>query len=141
MACFCARPGTVANTWVARRSQVPIAVPPLGSKSPMAYFAAARVCASIRTIPSSPSAGNASRASWLPATTANHTPSSTWSRAAAAACWTARILSWPIDPEVSTMTISPASPEPELPASPAPAQVTVTIAWTSLPPSGRNSFW
>ncbi len=39
------------------------------------------------------------------------------------------------------MMISPASPEPDWPAVPAPEQVTVTIALTSVPPSGRNSFW
>ena len=39
------------------------------------------------------------------------------------------------------MTISPASPAPVWPAAPAPRQVTVTMALTSVPPSGRNSFW
>jgi hypothetical protein len=47
----------------------------------------------------------------------------------------------PIEPEVSTMMISPAEPEPACPAAPAPAQVIVTMALTSVPPSGRNSFW
>ena len=46
-----------------------------------------------------------------------------------------------IEPEVSTMTISAASPDSDCPAAPAPEQVTVTMAWTSVPPSGRNSFW
>ncbi len=39
------------------------------------------------------------------------------------------------------MMISPAAPEPVCPAVPAPAHSTVTIACTSVPPSGRNSFW
>ena len=47
----------------------------------------------------------------------------------------------PIEPEVSTMTISPASPDPVWPAAPAPEQSIVTMAFTSVPPSGRNSFW
>jgi hypothetical protein len=51
------------------------------------------------------------------------------------------MLTSPIDPDVSTMTISPASPWPAWPAAPAPVQVTVTMACTSVPPSGRNSFW
>ena len=47
----------------------------------------------------------------------------------------------PIEPDVSTMMISPACPPAPRPASPAPLQVTVTMAFTSVPPSGRNSFW
>jgi hypothetical protein len=39
------------------------------------------------------------------------------------------------------MMISPADPPPVWPAVPAPAQLIVTIALTSVPPSGRNSFW
>ena len=39
------------------------------------------------------------------------------------------------------MMISPASPAPVCPAAPAPEQVSVTMALTSVPPSGRNSFW
>src|SRR5699024_12199236 len=41
------------------------------------------------------------------------------------------------------MMISPASPEALLIGLtvPAPVQVTATIACTSVPPSGRNSFW
>ncbi len=48
-----------------------------------------------------------------------------------------------IDPDVSTMMISatPPAPPPALPALPAPVHVTVTIAWTSVAPSDRNSFW
>ena len=73
--------------------------------------------------------------------TANHVPSRIWSSAAAAARWAAAIFSPLIEPEVSTMMISAASPDPDCPASPAPEQVTVTMACTSVPPSGRNSFW
>jgi hypothetical protein len=73
--------------------------------------------------------------------TANQVPSMIWSIAATAACCAARMLTSPIDPDVSTMTISPASPSPACPAAPAPVQVTVTMACTSVPPSGRNSFW
>src|SRR5665647_1384857 len=73
--------------------------------------------------------------------TANHVPSMIWSIAAAAASRAARMLTAPIDPDVSTMTISPASPSPAWPAAPAPVQVTVTMAGASVPPSGRNSFW
>ena len=73
--------------------------------------------------------------------TANHTPSSTWSSAADAATCTAAMFSPLIEPEVSTMTISAASPDPDWPASPAPEHATVTMACTSVPPSGRNSFW
>jgi len=64
-----------------------------------------------------------------------------WSRATMAACLAACMLASPIEPEVSTITISPASPLPVRPAAPAPLQVMVTIALTSVPPSGRNSFW
>jgi hypothetical protein len=46
-----------------------------------------------------------------------------------------------MEPEVSMMMISPAAPEPVWPAVPAPEHSTVTIACTSVPPSGRNSFW
>jgi hypothetical protein len=53
----------------------------------------------------------------------------------------AAIVSGPIEPDVSTMMISPAEPPPVCPAVPAPAHVTVTIALTSVPPSARNSFW
>ena len=122
-------------------SQVPIAVPPSARNPATAALASARVRSSIRTMADSGPWGKARRASWLPATTANHTPSSTWSRAAVAARWTAAMFSPLIEPEVSTMTTSAASPDPDCPASPAPEQVTVTMAWTSVPPSGRNSFW
>ena len=57
-----------------------------------------------------------------------------------AACLAACMLAVPIEPEVSTMMISPASPLPVWPAAPAPLQAIVTIAFTSVPPSGRNSF-
>ena len=141
MACFCARDGTVAKTRVAMVSQVPMAVPPSARKDETARFADSRVVLSIWTMASSARAtGNASRASWVPAMTANQVPSMIWSMAAAAACWAMRMLTSPIDPDVSTMTISPASPWPTWPAAPAPVQVTVTTACTSVPPSGRNSF-
>ena len=39
------------------------------------------------------------------------------------------------------MMISPAAPLPVRPAVPAPEHEIVTIALTSVPPSGRNSFW
>ena len=77
----------------------------------------------------------------MPATTANQVPSAIWSIAASAACLAASMRVRPIDPEVSTMMISPASPDPVRPAAPAPVHVTVTMALTSVPPSGRNSFW
>ena len=38
------------------------------------------------------------------------------------------------------MMISPAAPLPVCPAEPAAVQVTVTIALTSVPPSGKYSF-
>ena len=63
------------------------------------------------------------------------------SRAIMAACLAALMFASPIEPEVSTMTISPASPLPVCPARPAPVHAIVTIALTSVPPSGRNSFW
>jgi hypothetical protein len=64
-----------------------------------------------------------------------------WSRATIAACLAAFMFTWPIEPDVSTMMISPASPLPVWPAAPAPVHVIVTIALTSVPPSGRYSFW
>ena len=73
--------------------------------------------------------------------TANQVPSTISASAAWAACLAAAIVSGPIEPDVSTMMISPAEPPPVWPAVPAPAQVTVTIALTSVPPSARNSFW
>jgi hypothetical protein len=76
----------------------------------------------------------------VPAITANQVPSMIWSIAAAAASWAARMLTSPIDPDVSTITISAAAPPPTWPAAPAPVQVMVTMACTSVPPSGRNSF-
>ncbi len=45
----------------------------------------------------------------------------------------------PIEPDVSTITISAASRWLVSPA--APSEVTVKIALTSEPPSGRYSFW
>ena len=51
IACFCARPGTVAKTSVASRSQVPIAVPPSGVSRLIAVLASARVWGSIRIMP------------------------------------------------------------------------------------------
>ena len=50
----------------------------------------------------------------------------------------------PIEPDVSTITISAASgcPAAAPPAVPAdPLELTVTIALTSEPSSGRYSFW
>ena len=74
--------------------------------------------------------------------TANQTPSTISPIAVAAACRAAAIVAGPIEPDVSTMMISPAVPLPVPPATePAPVHVTVTIALTSVPPSGRNSFW
>ena len=61
--------------------------------------------------------------------------------AALAACLAPAIADCPIEPEVSMMMISPAAPDPVCPAVPAPVHSTVTIACTSVPPSGRNSFW
>ncbi len=81
------------------------------------------------------------RAFWLPATTANVTPSRIASMATAAACRAAAILPRPaIDPEQSIMMIS-APPGSSSGARSSSADVTVTIALTSRPPSGRYSFW
>ena len=104
-------------------------------------MAACRVNWSIRTITGSGDGGNASWARSLPEITANQTPSRIWSSAVCAAYAAAWTPSRPIEPEVSTMMISPASPLPDCPAAPAPLQFTVTMACTSVPPSGRNSFW
>ncbi len=104
-------------------------------------MAACRVNWSIRTITGSGDGGNASCARSLPEMTANQTPSRIWSSAVWAANAAARTPSAPIEPDVSTMMISPASPLPDWPADPRPLQDTVTIACTSVPPSGRNSFW
>ena len=61
------------------------------------------------------------------------------SRATIAACRAAIIERWPIEPEQSMMMISPAAPsDPAAPASRTPIR---TIALTSVPPSGRYSFW
>ena len=48
----------------------------------------------------------------MPATTANQVPSRIWSTAAAAATLAASSLARPMEPEVSTMMVSPASPDP-----------------------------
>src|SRR4051812_36595320 len=71
---------------------------------------------------------------------AKWTPSSMHSTAAFAA-WRAALIrpSACIDPDASTMMISVA-PEVRRPPSP-PDDVTVTIAFTSVAPSARNSFW
>src|SRR5215831_1996221 len=84
----------------------------------------------------------------VPAITANATPSRITSTAAAVAARASAILVCGdlMDPEQSTMMISalpesaagPASrPSPEAAAG----DVTVTMALTSSPPSGRYSFW
>ena len=77
----------------------------------------------------------------MPEITAKYVPSTISASAAWAACLAAAIADCPMEPEVSMMMISPAAPVPVWPAVPAPLQSTVTIAWTSVPPSGRNSFW
>ena len=73
--------------------------------------------------------------------TENQVPSTISLSAAIAAALAPSIVSTPIEPDVSMMMISPASPLPPWPALPALAQVTDTIACTSVPPSARNSFW
>ncbi len=67
-------------------------------------------------MPIGPPYGNTSRAWWVPAISANQVPSITWSSAAAAAACAARTPGQSIEPEVSTMTISPASPALVCPA-------------------------
>jgi hypothetical protein len=88
-----------------------------------------------------PSGGKTGTAWWVPATTANATPSRITSTAAAVAARASAILvrGLPIDPEQSTMMISALSASAAGPA--VPADVTVTTALTSRPPSGRYSFW
>jgi len=61
-----------------------MAVPPSARNDDTARFADARVVLSICLMPSSARpAGNAIRASWVPAMTANQVPSMIWSIAAA----------------------------------------------------------
>jgi hypothetical protein len=123
-------------------SHAPIAVPPSDLKKLIASFAWRRVCGVICTRPAPVcTIGYARYALWLPAMIAKYVPSRIASTATMAACLAARMLVSPIDPDVSTMMISPAAPDPVCPAAPAPTQSIVTIALTSVPPSGRNSFW
>ncbi len=142
IACRWVADGTEPNSRVASRSHEPIAVPPPAASRATACLAACLAPGSISTM-AERAFGNGKRRSApsVPAITANQVPSRIWSMAAAAATRAALILSPAIDPEVSMMTISAASPSDPRPASPAPAQVTVTMACTSVPPSGRNSFW
>lgn len=63
--------------------------------------------------------------------------------AAAVASRAPRILSggYSMEPEQSTM-ITTAAPCTDVRVAVAPpVEVTVTMAWTSRPPSGRYSFW
>lgn len=71
---------------------------------------------------------------------ANHVPSTIWSTATWAACFAASRLRPFIEPDVSIMMIS-ATPPVAVRAEPTSLPVTVTIACTSVPPAGRNSFW
>jgi hypothetical protein len=91
----------------------------------------------------------------VPATTAKATPSRIVSIAAAVASRALRIVAGgrPIEPEQSTITTTAAAgaapgtcPGSRVadgmpPEVPQPAKVTVTMARTSRPPSGRYSFW
>src|SRR5215470_1038855 len=125
-----------------------MAVPPCGVRPDTACFAYCLVVASATA--RLPSCGYTGRASWVPATTANATPSRITSTTAAVAARASAILVCGdlIDPEQSMMMIS-ATPPPASaagasdlpPADPVPAEVTVTMALTSSPPSGRYSFW
>ena len=83
-----------------------MAVPPAGSAWAMAALAPARSSASA-TANERPSCGHSILASWSPAITANDTPSSRLSTAAAAASLAASILRpEPIEPLVSKMITS-----------------------------------
>src|SRR5215831_14221146 len=123
-----------------------MAVPPCGVRPDTACFAYCLVVASATA--RLPSCGYTGCASWVPATTANATPSRITSTAAAVAARASAILVCGdlMDPEQSMMMIS-ALPEsaagPGGPPSPdvVAGDVTVTMALTSSPPSGRYSFW
>ncbi len=142
MACRWVTPGTEPKTCVASLSQVPIAVPPPARSWRTARLASARAPGSIRTIADTALGYGNARAAWsVPAMTANQVPSRIWSIAADAACWAAANRSPCMEPDESMITISAASPPSPRPASPAPVHVTVTIACTSVPSCGRNSFW
>jgi hypothetical protein len=142
IACRCVTFGTDENSCVASRSQVPMAVPPPASRCRIARLASSRAPGSIRTMGDIAFEYGKARVAWsVPAMMANHVPSRIWSIAAAAACWALANRSPCIDPDVSRRTISAASPPSPRPASPAPLQVIVTTACTSVPPCGRNSFW
>jgi hypothetical protein len=75
-------------------------------------------------------------ARWLPATTANDTPSRSAPIAATVACLAARILLPVIDVEQSMTITSSTSDAGAGPAAPSPA-VTVTIASTRFASTGR----
>src|SRR5215813_8241550 len=125
-----------------------IAVPPCGVRPDTACLAYCLVVASATA--RLPSCGYTGCASWVPATTANATPSRITSTAAAVAARASAILVCGdlIDPEQSMMMIS-AMPAPAAAdgvsdrpsADPVSGEVTVTMALTSSPPSGRYSFW
>ena len=120
---------------------MPIAVPPSASSRATAALASARVCAFIRTIADRRVARVGQHR--LVAAGDDGEPGAVEDlvEGGLAAHLDGGDLLPAIEPEVSTMTISAASPVPDCPASPAPEQVTVTMACTSVPPSGRNSFW
>ena len=77
----------------------------------------------------------------MPAITAKRTSSRMQSIATCVASRAARILRFgaPIEPDASMIRITAASGVPAGP--PEPSEVMVTIALTSVPPSGRYSFW
>ena len=87
--------------------------------------------------------GYTSRASSVPATTANSTPSRSVSMAAAVACFAddSLVRGTCIEPEQSTMITSAAPPDEAAGPVGAPVAVTVTIAFTSVAPADRYSFW
>ena len=131
--------------WRASRSHWPIAVPPLARSPRSAFLASARVRSLAIAI--DPSGGYTGQVVDVPATIANHVPSLTTSTAAAVAARASAILAGgkSIDPEQSMMMIS-ALPPPPPPdggggASPLPSAVTVTIALTSFPLTGRYGLW
>ena len=123
-----------------------MAVPPPARRPATACRAAAREAWSATAM--LPSMGNTGQARFVPAMTANQVPSRITSMAAAVAARASAILvcGYSIDPEQSMMMISalpcwpPDGPAPENPVASA-ADVTVTIALTSRPPSGRYWFW
>src|SRR5215469_9070468 len=125
-----------------------MAVPPCGVRPDTACFAYCLVVAFATA--RLPSCGYTGCASWVPATTANPTPSRITSTAAAVAARASAILVCGdlIDPEQSMIMISAMPPPASAagasdrpPADPVSGEVTVTIALTSSPPSGRYSFW